>query len=51
MDSTLCVIYCEEEETTNHLFFTYRVAWLVCNTCYLWIDEVSVLCKSTLSLL
>jgi len=34
MDSCICYLCGEEEETTSHLFCTCRVAWLVWFKCY-----------------
>lgn len=40
--SYICSTCGEEEETTSHLFFKCRIAWLVWRMCYAWMEMVSV---------
>jgi len=42
VDSSICCFCREKEETTSHLFFECRFAWLVCNLYYAWIGLKSV---------
>ena len=42
VDCSTCYLCREEVETTRHLFFQCRVAWLVWSQCYAWIGMASV---------
>ena len=42
VESNLCCFYKVSEESTNHLFFGCRVAWLIWNLCYDWLGVSSV---------
>ena len=41
LDSSICGLCGEEEETTSHLFCTCNVAWLVWSKCYEWLRVAS----------
>ena len=42
VQSILCCLCGAHEESTNHLFFGCRIAWLVWNQCFTWLGLVSV---------
>jgi len=37
VESNLCCLCKMSEESTNHLFFSCRVAWIIWNLCYDWL--------------
>ena len=41
-ESILCILCGVEEESSRHLFFEYRLAWLVWSQCYAWLGAASV---------
>jgi len=42
VESNLCCLCRVSEESTSHLFFGCRVAWLAWNLCYTWLGVSSV---------
>jgi len=42
VESNLCYLCRVSEESTNHLFFGCKFAWLVWNLCYDWLGVSSV---------
>jgi len=42
LESNVCVMCGEEEETGNHVFFNSKVAWRIWCMCCQWIGESTV---------